>query len=179
MSDDGLRAAVAAGVLASEDSHRALLQATVEVARGIFYAKDLYDAAGVTQTPTTVDELKAADDKLKATGVAPLALGAKDAWPAAHWFYWFAIRECAAKTMEKTGDSKDFSDPCWLKAAQDLEDFAVDAGPVQGKAGARNRLLQHLVVAVVNLDRLADAHRTIGVGIRAFGADRRERLIVG
>ena len=39
MTDDALRAAVAAGVLASEDSHRALLQATVEVARGIFYAK--------------------------------------------------------------------------------------------------------------------------------------------
>lgn len=34
-----LRAAVAAGVLASEQAHRALLQATVEVARGIFHAK--------------------------------------------------------------------------------------------------------------------------------------------
>jgi GAF domain-containing protein len=46
MSD--LRAAVAAGVLASEDAHRRLLQATVEVARGIFSAKAatvfLYDA---------------------------------------------------------------------------------------------------------------------------------------
>jgi GAF domain-containing protein len=38
MSSD-LRAAVAAGVLASEEAHRQLLQATVEVARGIFYAK--------------------------------------------------------------------------------------------------------------------------------------------
>ena len=34
-----LRAAVAAGVLGAEESHRALLQATVEVARGIFSAK--------------------------------------------------------------------------------------------------------------------------------------------
>jgi GAF domain-containing protein len=43
-----LRAAVAAGVLASEGAHRRLLQATVEVARGIFSAKAatvfLYDA---------------------------------------------------------------------------------------------------------------------------------------
>ncbi|MBN9190630.1 MAG: extracellular solute-binding protein [Microbacterium sp.] len=91
---------------------------------GIFYSKDLYSKAGVTATPTTVDELEAANAKLKATGVAPLALGAKDAWPAAHWFYWFSIRECAPATMEKTGDSKDFSDPCWLKAAEDLNDFA-------------------------------------------------------
>jgi GAF domain-containing protein len=39
MAEDRLRAAVAAGVLASEEAHRALLQATVEVARAIFYAK--------------------------------------------------------------------------------------------------------------------------------------------
>ncbi|MDQ3777374.1 MAG: GAF domain-containing protein [Actinomycetota bacterium] len=38
MSAD-LRAAVAAGVLGAEESHRALLQATVEVARAIFFAK--------------------------------------------------------------------------------------------------------------------------------------------
>ena len=92
---------------------------------GIFYSKDLYEAAGVTETPATIDDLVAANDKLKASGVAPLALGAKDAWPAAHWFYWFALRECSPDVMEETGDSKDFSDPCWLKAAQDLEDFAA------------------------------------------------------
>ena len=38
MSDD-LRAAVAAGVLGSEDQFRALLQSIVDVARGIFKAK--------------------------------------------------------------------------------------------------------------------------------------------
>ncbi|WP_341994395.1 extracellular solute-binding protein [Microbacterium sp. LWH7-1.2] len=92
---------------------------------GIFYSQDLYNAAGVTETPTTIDELVEVNDKLKATGVAPLALGAKDAWPAAHWFYWFALRECSPKTVEETGDSKDFSDPCWLKAAEDLADFAA------------------------------------------------------
>jgi GAF domain-containing protein len=39
MTEDQLKAAVAAGVLASEDAHRQLLQATVEVARGIFSAR--------------------------------------------------------------------------------------------------------------------------------------------
>ncbi|WP_091704919.1 ABC transporter substrate-binding protein [Microbacterium sp. cf046] len=90
---------------------------------GIFYSQDLYEAAGISETPKTIDDLVAANDKLKATDVAPLALGAKDAWPAAHWFYWFALRECSPATVEATGDSKDFSDPCWLKAAQDLADF--------------------------------------------------------
>jgi GAF domain-containing protein len=49
MAEGELRAAVAAGVLASEEAHRRLLQATVEVARGIFSAKAssvfLYDEA--------------------------------------------------------------------------------------------------------------------------------------
>jgi GAF domain-containing protein len=39
MSDDRLRTAVAAGVLASEGLHRTLLQSIVNVARGIFAAK--------------------------------------------------------------------------------------------------------------------------------------------
>ena len=39
MAEDRLKAAVAAGVLASEGAHRQLLQATVEVARGLFSAR--------------------------------------------------------------------------------------------------------------------------------------------
>ncbi|GAA0429301.1 extracellular solute-binding protein [Leifsonia naganoensis] len=92
---------------------------------GLFYSQDLFKAAGITEAPATIDDLSADVQKLKATGVAPIALGAKDAWPAAHWFYWFALRECSGSTMEKTADSKSFSDGCWLKAAQDLQDFAA------------------------------------------------------
>ncbi len=92
---------------------------------GFWYSSDLFDEAGVTATPTTVDELKTVVGQLKAADIAPIALGAKDAWPAAHWYYNFALRECSPKTIEATGDSKDFSDPCWLKAAQDLADFAA------------------------------------------------------
>src|SRR5687767_3137454 len=52
MSDD-LRAAVAAGVLGAEEEHRQLLQATVEVARGIFSAK----AASIFLYDDETDEL--------------------------------------------------------------------------------------------------------------------------
>jgi GAF domain-containing protein len=48
-----LRAAVAAGVLGAEESHRALLQATVEVSRGIFSAK----AASIFLYDDETDEL--------------------------------------------------------------------------------------------------------------------------
>jgi GAF domain-containing protein len=53
VADDRLRAAVAAGVLASEEANRQLLQATVEVARGIFSAR----ASSVFLYDETTDEL--------------------------------------------------------------------------------------------------------------------------
>ncbi|RFA23667.1 ABC transporter substrate-binding protein [Subtercola boreus] len=91
---------------------------------GVFYSQDLFTAAGVTSAPTTIDELEAANTKLKATGVQAVALGGKDAWPAAHWYFFFALRECSPEVLSGATSSKDFSDDCWIRAGQDLEDFA-------------------------------------------------------
>ncbi|MCJ1673905.1 MULTISPECIES: extracellular solute-binding protein [unclassified Rathayibacter] len=91
---------------------------------GLFYSQDLFTEAGITETPKTLDELDSAVTALKSAGAQPIALGAKDAWPAAHWFYFFALRECSADTMAEAADSKDFSDDCWLKAGEDLQSFA-------------------------------------------------------
>jgi multiple sugar transport system substrate-binding protein/raffinose/stachyose/melibiose transport system substrate-binding protein len=91
---------------------------------GLYYSKDLFGQAGVTTTPTTVDELEAATESLKGAGIAPIALGGKDAWPAAHWYYFFALRECSEDTIANIADSLDFSDDCWLRAGADLQEFA-------------------------------------------------------
>jgi GAF domain-containing protein len=53
MSEDRLRAAVSAGVIGSEESHRELLQSIVEVARAIFSAK----ASSIFLHDTETDEL--------------------------------------------------------------------------------------------------------------------------
>ena len=90
---------------------------------GIFTSQDLLTAAGVTSAPTTIDELEAANAKIKATGVAPIAVGAKDAWPAAHWYYNFALRACAKDVLDAAAASRSFDDPCWLKAGEDLQSF--------------------------------------------------------
>jgi len=92
---------------------------------GFFYSKDLFAKAGITQPPATLAELEADVQKLKATGVAPVALGGKDAWPAAHYYYFFALRACSPDTITSTAKSLSFSDPCWLKAGQDLQSFAA------------------------------------------------------
>ncbi|MBL7260180.1 extracellular solute-binding protein [Actinoplanes sp. LDG1-01] len=90
---------------------------------GFWYSKDIFKKAGITSLPTTVEELNAAAAKLKATGT-PIALGAKDAWPAAHWFYFFALRACSKASLDAAAKDKNFTDPCWTKAGNDLKAFA-------------------------------------------------------
>jgi len=91
---------------------------------GIYYSKDLFTQAGITDTPKTIEDLEAAVDKLKAAGIQPIALGAKDAWPAAHWYYFFALRACTKDTLDKAAADMTFDDPCWKKAGDDLEAFS-------------------------------------------------------
>jgi len=90
---------------------------------GFYYSKNLFKQAGITSTPTTIPELEADVGKLRAIGVAPIAVGAKDAWPAAHWYYNFALRECSQATMNAAATSLKFTDPCWTKAGNDLTAF--------------------------------------------------------
>ncbi|KGM17005.1 ABC transporter substrate-binding protein [Actinotalea fermentans] len=92
---------------------------------GIWYSQDLFAEAGIDEVPTTIDELNDAVEALKGTGVAPIALGAKDAWPAAHWYYHFALRACSPETLEAAGQEMNFDDECWIDAAQNLADFAA------------------------------------------------------
>ena len=91
---------------------------------GLFYSQDLFDQAGITENPTTLTELEDATEALKSAGIDPIALGAKDAWPAAHWYYWLALRECSSDTLAKAADEMDFSDECWVRAGEDLQSFA-------------------------------------------------------
>lgn len=92
---------------------------------GMYYSEDLYKKAGITDTPKTIEDLNAAVEKLKAADIEPIALGAKDAWPAAHYYYNFALRACSKDTMDAAAKEKKFEDPCWIKAGEDLKAFAA------------------------------------------------------
>src|ERR1700727_2212381 len=97
---------------------------------GFYYSKNLFKQAGITSTPTTIPELEADVAKLRAIGVAPIACGAKDAWPAAHWYYNFAIRECSHAVLYSAATRLKFTAPCWTKAGNDLTAF-VKINPFQ------------------------------------------------
>jgi raffinose/stachyose/melibiose transport system substrate-binding protein len=94
---------------------------------GFWYNTKIWADNGVT-VPTTWDEFYTAIDTLKAAGVTPLSVGAGDQWPLAHYYYYFALRECAEDTLKDGLSTYNFDDPCWLKAGDDLKAL-VDSEP--------------------------------------------------
>ena len=88
---------------------------------GFWYNKSLFQKAGITAAPTTWDELYADVDKIKAAGIEPISVGAGDKWPAAHYWYYFALRECSQQVLTGAVKTLKFSDPCFVKAGEDLQ----------------------------------------------------------
>jgi raffinose/stachyose/melibiose transport system substrate-binding protein len=88
---------------------------------GFWYNKSLFEKAGITNPPTSMDELSAAVDKLKAAGIEPVSVGAGDKWPAAHYWYYLALRECPQQVLQDAVKSLDFSNQCFVKAGEDLQ----------------------------------------------------------
>ena len=77
-----------------------------------FYNKEVFAKAGIDAVPETWDEFLGACEKIKAIGVAPIALGSKARWPAQFWFDYPLLRtagpEYRAKLM--AGDVS-YTDP--------------------------------------------------------------------
>jgi len=90
---------------------------------GFWYNKAQFTQAGITDTPKTIADLTADVAKLKAAGLVPIAVGAKDKWPAAHYWYNFALRNCTTKVMQQASVDKKFTDACFTKAGDDLQSF--------------------------------------------------------
>ncbi|QAY69703.1 extracellular solute-binding protein [Xylanimonas protaetiae] len=90
---------------------------------GFWYNKDLFAQAGITDVNSapTIDEFNGYVDKLKTAGIDPISVGAGDKWPAAHYWYYNVVRECAFDTVENAIADVDFSDPCFTKAGDDLQ----------------------------------------------------------
>jgi multiple sugar transport system substrate-binding protein len=59
---------------------------------GLFFRRDLYEKAGIGAPPADWPAFLAACEKLNAAGIAPIAIGTKDLWPAAAWFDYLNLR---------------------------------------------------------------------------------------
>jgi raffinose/stachyose/melibiose transport system substrate-binding protein len=90
---------------------------------GFWYNTALWDQAGISAPPTTMSELYDVIDQLKGAGLTPISVGAGDKWPAAHYWYYTALRSCEQSVLEEAVTSLDFSDPCFVQAGEVLEEL--------------------------------------------------------
>ena len=150
--DDASREALGATLDAFTIDGKVYGMPTAVLPGGIYYSKDLFAQAGVDSPPTTMAELEEAVAALEATGVEPIALGGKDAWPAAHWYYFYALRSCSQEAIEQAAADRSFDDPCWAQAGQEFADFAAQepfddgfltTSAQQGAGSSAGRLANH------------------------------------
>ncbi|MGY1810942.1 extracellular solute-binding protein [Blastococcus sp. SYSU D00669] len=90
---------------------------------GFWYNEDLFAQAGIQTPPTTMEELYSAVETLKSAGIVPISVGAGDKWPAAHYWYYTALRSCSQDVLEDAVTSLDFSDPCFVQAGEEVENL--------------------------------------------------------
>jgi raffinose/stachyose/melibiose transport system substrate-binding protein len=97
---------------------------------GFWYNTDLFDEAGITDPPQNLNDWFAAVDALKAADIEPVAVGARDGWPAAHYWYYTALRQCSEEVLTEAVNTLDFSDPdpCFVRAGETLQEI-IDAEP--------------------------------------------------
>ena len=85
---------------------------------GFWYNKDLFQQAGITTPPTTWEEYLAAIPKLKALGVAPLAIAGKDKWPSMHLWTYLVLRSGGGDALAKMIESGDWNTDACINAGK-------------------------------------------------------------
>ena len=99
---------------------------------GLLYNKDCFEQAGITELPTTMDELEEACKKLEAAGITPIALPAKETWVLGQLATHFMLdKELGAEGTSdalKSGELQFADLPHWDNLFRFL-DLAVEYGP--------------------------------------------------
>lgn len=90
---------------------------------GFFYKKSLFARHGLTP-PKTWDEFKAMAEKLKAAGIKPTQVGAKNGWPAMAWFDYLNMRINGLQFHHDLLSGKaSFNDPKVVKVFETWKDM--------------------------------------------------------
>lgn len=91
---------------------------------GFWYNKALFEQAGITEAPTTWDEMMADADKLLEAGIQPFATGGADKWPVTRLLHAYAIRLMGKDCMQEAADGTlAYNSEGFLAAAQMIQDM--------------------------------------------------------
>ncbi|MCL6460119.1 MAG: extracellular solute-binding protein, partial [Gorillibacterium sp.] len=95
--------------------------------QGLIYSKKAYADAGITELPKTWDEFITIQEKLKASGITPLVVGAKDVWHMGFWVNKFLIDQVYAGdpdwNSKRTAKQVSFTDANVVQAITDYKDL--------------------------------------------------------
>jgi raffinose/stachyose/melibiose transport system substrate-binding protein len=90
-----------------------------------FYNKDVFDANGIA-VPTTLSELEAACEKLKAAGITPFALSNKSMWPGSMYYMYLVDRYGGSQVFSDAANmtgTHTFEDPAFVKAGNKIQEW--------------------------------------------------------
>ncbi|WP_339314747.1 extracellular solute-binding protein [Paenibacillus sp. FSL R10-2734] len=95
----------------------------------VYYNKELFEQAGIKDTPTTFDELLQDVKTLKAKGITPIAIGEKDSWTGSFLFMNILLRTNGGPgfLQDVLDGKKTFEDPAFVEAVDRFQDL-VQAG---------------------------------------------------
>jgi raffinose/stachyose/melibiose transport system substrate-binding protein len=95
---------------------------------GLYYNKTLFEQAGITEVPTTYDELVAAAEQLKAAGITPIEFGGTVNWHVMRLLDSLVETTCGAETADEltTGDGDWGAQKCVTEAFTELETWGQD-----------------------------------------------------
>jgi raffinose/stachyose/melibiose transport system substrate-binding protein len=84
-----------------------------------WYRKSLFTKAGIAKTPETFDEFLEVCRKLKAAGIAPIAVAGNTSWPNLRWLAFIPFRLTGNKYIEdlKAGKAR-MGDPVGIQTAE-------------------------------------------------------------
>jgi len=100
----------------------------IQATEALYYNKTLFEEAGITDLPTTYDELVAAADKLVAAGITPIEFGGTVNWHVMRLLDSIIETKCGAETADalNTGDGDWSAEPCVTEAFTELKKWGDD-----------------------------------------------------
>jgi raffinose/stachyose/melibiose transport system substrate-binding protein len=100
----------------------------IQATEALYYNKTLFEEAGITDLPTTYDDLVAAADKLVAAGITPIEFGGTVNWHVMRLLDSIVETKCGADIADtlNTGDGDWGAEPCVTEAFTELKKWGDD-----------------------------------------------------